>query len=220
MANVLRAAGVRRAVLAAGLILWLAALVPGVRALRAFESTAGKMAAAPGDWPSQVPLVGATRLPTLVVALHPRCSCSQATLAELEGAAAEFNHPYNAVLLIYRPRGDRYDWERSSLYREAQQALHASVVIDNDGELAREFGAFTSGEVLYYSAPDSNAKRHLLFSGGITGGRGMVGANVGVEALKIAANSGAPLPVKDVSPKVYGCGFAALSAATGRPATP
>lgn len=210
------------------IIAWLIALVPGVRYLLTYEYTPGKMEAAPVSWPSRVPFEGDASLPTLVVVLHPRCSCSKATLTELEEAASGFNHPYNALMLIYQPRGEKYNWQHVITYREAQQALHAKVVMDDDGELAAGFGALTSGEVLYYSASDplstkKETPRRLLFSGGVTGSRGMVGENAGVEALKTAVN-GTPryqrIGKTIVSTAVYGCGFATLGGSNKKQETP
>ncbi|ADW67132.1 hypothetical protein [Granulicella tundricola] len=190
-------------------LVWLLAMVPGVRYLLAYEHTAGSQGTAPRGWPKGMPQVGDAALPTLVVALHPRCSCSQATLAELEEAAQGFGHPYNAVLLIYRPKGSDYEWQKVDLYRDAQKALHARVMLDDDGQYSAAFGAETSGEVLYYSAAKGAAGRRLLFSGGVTGSRGMVGGNDGIEALKSAFKLDRE-PEHAKTP-VFGCGlFAAL----------
>jgi hypothetical protein len=190
--------------------LWILALIPGVRYLLRFETATGKQGIAPSGWNSSVLPSGNPHLPTLLVALHPKCSCSNATLTELEEAAQTFHTPYNAILLVDPPQGSTFDWQKISSYREAQKALHATVVLDAGGNLAADFGAFTSGDVLLYSAEDVHARRSLLFSGGVTGGRGMVGENRGVEALEAAFHN--PGSNSRFSSPVFGCGL--LSTAT------
>ena len=214
MLEALKLTSLRRFAAPAILAGWLLALTPGVRYLLSYETTPGKAAAAPEYWPSNVPATGDARIPILVVALHPMCSCSRATLTELEEAASEFHHPYNALFLIDQPRGAQYVWQQVSYYRDAQRSLNASVVLDEDGQLAARFGAFTSGEVLYYSAAEKDGRRRLLFSGGVTGSRGMVGPNAGITALKLAVNqtAGSQQGSKPMTHSpVFGCGFSALS---------
>ena len=184
--------------------LWVLALVPGVRYLVRFENTAGRRGFAPSDWHNTTTLSsGDARLPLLLVALHPKCSCSNATLTELEEAAQTFDHPYNAILLIDPPQGLSFDWRKTRAYREAQKALHATVVLDNDGKLAASLGAFTSGDVRLYAAEDAHSRRSLLFAGGVTGSRGMVGANSGVEGLKTAFRN--PENNPHATSPVFGC---------------
>ena len=195
----------RNLLLVCASVLWLIALIPGVRYLLAFEGTAGKQGLAPSDWQNTALSAGDPRLPTLLVMLHPKCSCSNATLSELQDAAQSFDHPYNAILLIDPPQGTSFDWRNISAYRDAQKALHASVVLDDNGKVAASFGVFTSGDVLFYSAEDSHRHRSLLFSGGVTGGRGMVGSNRGIASLTAAfQNSGQNF---HATTPVYGCGL-------------
>lgn len=204
----------KRLVLPAIAGLWILALVPGIRYLLAFERTPGGEAPPAVVWPVQLATNQNPHLPTLVVALHPRCSCSQATLTELDEAAKDFGHPFNAILLIDQPRGANYEWRQVSFYREAQQALHAKVILDDDGLFAARFGALTSGDVFLYSSEDSSAKRSLLFAGGVTASRGMIGPNKGIEALKLAFKTNSH--VQHASSPVFGCALFATSASQDR----
>jgi len=204
----------KRLVLPALAGLWILALVPGIRYLLAFERTPGGEAPPAVTWPVELATNQDPHLPTLVVALHPRCSCSQATLAELDEAAKDFDRPFNAILLIDQPRGANYEWRQVSFYREAQQALHAKVVLDDDGLLAAHFGALTSGEVFLYSAEDRSSKRSLLFAGGVTAARGMIGPNKGVEALKLAFQTNTH--AQHASSPVFGCALFATTASQDR----
>lgn len=194
-------------------VLWILALVPGVRYLLKFENTAGKQGLAASDWSSAALRSGDPHLPTLLVALHPKCSCSDATLSELEDAAQTFHGPYNAILLIDPPQGTTFDWQKINSYREAQKALRAAVVLDPGGKLAAGFGAFTSGDVLLYSAEDTHSRRSLLFAGGVTAARGMVGSNRGVEALEAAFHH--PGNNLHATAPVFGCGLGNAPAAEG-----
>jgi hypothetical protein len=209
---------------------WLVALVPATRKLMAFEWTTG----ATGFTPSRLTTSATTRIAQndtreaiLVVAIHPLCSCTRATLKELEDFAPKWKHPYRTTLLIYKskpqpnsaaPVSD-FDWHRASYIREAQQTLNAEVVDDINGEQAAKLGALTSGEVFLYSAADQRGSRRLLFSGGVTAGRGMEGENGGIAALEQAINAQS-LNAASTQPgthsPVYGCGLAALSNPTPR----
>ena len=176
-------ASARRVVIVVLAGFWIVAFTYGMRAMLRFERTPGQIASAPTHWPIGVPEWGSAQLPTLVVALHPRCSCSRASLDELEQAAQTFGASYNAVLLIYQPAGGDIDWRNNALYRDAQTSLHANVVLDTNGLLAQSFGAETSGEVMLYSGQDHSGIRNLLYAGGVTGARGVDGANPGVDSL-------------------------------------
>jgi hypothetical protein len=193
----------RRIFASAVAVVWCLALVPGIWYLLAFETTPGLQSSPASAWPAHFVTDQDPRLPTLVVALHPRCACSQATLAQLEEAAKHFEHAYNAILLIDVPRGADYQWREVSFYREAQKALHAKVILDEDGRLAASFGALTSGEVFFYSAADKLAKRSLLFAGGVTGSRGMIGPNKGIAALMTAFQQNSH--TEGAHPPVFGC---------------
>jgi hypothetical protein len=209
---------------------WLVAMVPATRKLMAFEWTTG----ATGVTPSRLTTSASTRIAQndghsalLVVAIHPLCSCTRATLKELEDAAPSWRQPYRTTFLIYKSKPQPssaistpdFDWHHAAYIREAQQALNAEVVEDINGEEAAKLGALTSGEVFFYSAPDQQNSRRLLFSGGVTAGRGMEGENGGIVALDQAINAQS-LDAASTQPEahapVYGCGLAALSNPTPR----
>ena len=197
--------GLKKTLFPALAVLWLLAVIPGIRYLLAYEGTAGMQDKAPAEWPAGVPQFGEPDTPTMVVALHPRCSCSAATLTELEEAFAETGPKVSTVLLIAQPRGADYQWHDVKLYREAQQALHARVVLDDGGAYAARFGAQTSGEVLFYSAAAGGQPRKLLFSGGVTGSRGRADENASIELLKAAYHGRRRLT--PASTPVFGCGL-------------
>lgn len=202
----------RRAIAPALVLLWVLAALPGIRSLLAFESTPGRQAAAALHWPARLLSGQNAGLPTLIVVLHPRCTCSQATLEELAEASREFDRPYNAIFLIDQPHASGFQWEKVSFYRAAQKALHARVVLDEDGHLGASFGALTSGEVFLYSAEAGSSARSLLFAGGVTPGRGMLGSNQGIEGLKLAFKGQGQAK----QTPVFGCALASLAQDRGR----
>jgi hypothetical protein len=71
------------------------------------------------------------------------------------------------------------------------------VAPDRNGVEARRFGAGTSGHVVIYGGDG-----RLLFSGGITGARGHVGDNVGLERAIASLRADSPTCAR--SP-VFGC---------------
>jgi hypothetical protein len=134
----------------------------------------------------------------MLVFLHPRCSCSFATLSELARIAVR--HKPGATLptidiLFYRPRNSA--WMPGELWERAQQLPGAQMHWDEGGREARRFGATTSGFVLLY---DSSG--HLLFSGGVTGSRGHEGTNYGIERLMASLDTSARTPESSL---VFGC---------------
>jgi hypothetical protein len=69
-------------------------------------------------------------------------------------------------------------WADSGLIASAAAIPGVAVIPDPDGRTAREFGAVTSGQAMLYD-PDGR----LLFSGGMTSGRGHEGDNFGAQAI-------------------------------------
>ena len=190
----------RRSILITLLIAgWCAALVPGVRYLFAYEHTAGAQSGAPTRWPAGITLARSTTTPTLVVAMHPRCTCTRATLTELEALATAPHPPFATILLIYQPEdaGAPAAWRDLSIYAAAQKSLHAQIVLDPGGHIAEKFAAETSGEALLYAADGT-----LRYQGGVTGARGMEGNNAGLITLRAAL---AQPTSSQPSKPVFGC---------------
>jgi hypothetical protein len=84
-----------------------------------------------------------------------------------------------------RPAGFTTSWTESSLWQEAQAIPDVHVAEDKDGIEARLFASHTSGQTILY---DGNGC--LLFSGGITSGRGHSGDNAGRDSIIALVNGG------------------------------
>src|ERR1044071_7944035 len=72
-----------RPVLVACFALWLVAVGSGRGVLVRYSAAPGMAAGAPALWPADSHLGRSPTLPTLVMLVHPKCSCSRASLGEL-----------------------------------------------------------------------------------------------------------------------------------------
>jgi hypothetical protein len=110
--------------------------------------------------------------------MHPRCSCSRASLQELSRLLARFQEHVSAAILFYSPDGVEHDWEKTDLWSTASSLPGVQVVRDINGAEAKLFQVYTSGYTVLY-----NTAGHLLFHGGITPSRGHSGDNAGSQAI-------------------------------------
>jgi hypothetical protein len=181
-----------------------------------FAATPGEQGAAPEQWPREIPspwpgnqATHSDPTPTLVVFIHPRCSCTPATLEQLDRILDQSHVAVRIALAVYRskvvdegvgaatnPPGDEH--ATSPGLAEAG-LLHRAfkIVPDLNGELARRFGAATSGEIVLYAADGQR-----LFQGGITAERSHLGDSAGGAALRNALETGA---AQNSAATVFGC---------------
>jgi hypothetical protein len=159
---------------------WCAAVGAGFYALESYTATPGDQAAPPGQWPEGSPVQRIPGRHNLVIALHPRCPCSRASVAELERILALAPTPVCVHVLAYEPASAAPDdqWRDTDLVRRVRRIPGVFIWADVDATEARRFGARTSGDVLLYG-PDGT----LLFHGGLTSARGHEGESAAHEAL-------------------------------------
>ena len=166
-------------------VIWLCLGAVGLAMLWQYDNAPGEAANAPGAWPSGSRLIRATDTPTLVMLAHPQCTCSYASLGELEELLARTDaHPRTYVVFL-KPAAFGEGWEKTDLWRAATRLPNVSVVRDDDGVEARSFGAATSGQTMLYDRAG-----RLQFSGGITGSRAHRGDNAGRQSLLTLLNGG------------------------------
>src|SRR5437868_1289276 len=130
----------------------IAATSFGIRELLVFDNTAGPAGKVPAGWPRASAVERPRNRPELLVFVHPYCSCTFATIDELEQLETRLrgaNAP-EVDILVYRPRNSR--WAPNSLWKKAQALPQARVRWDDDAREARRFGVLTSGYTLLYSA--------------------------------------------------------------------
>ena len=116
-------------------------------------------------------------MPTLAVLMHPRCSCSHASLQELSRLLMHFQGNVSAAILFYSPDSVEHNWEKTDLWSTAISLPGVRVIRDINGAEAKLFRVYTSGYTVLYDAAG-----HLLFHGGITH-RGHSGDNAGSQAI-------------------------------------
>ncbi len=169
------------------------------------DSTPG----AQGNAPAMIPVIsgvpGDTPGPTLIMAIHPRCPCSVASLHELERVHnAEGNTPLRIILLVGTPEPVDDEW-REAVERVRASATFAHVVLDAGGRQAEILGMKTSGSTCLYDAGG-----RLIFSGGLTVARGVEGASVAsdrlIELLHTTFGKSTPGVAREgVKTPVFGC---------------
>lgn len=129
-------------------------------------------------WPAEATHPLSAHRPTLVMFVHPDCSCSGASLEELSRLMVTRRGEVALQIWFYQPIAGYESWLESPLRKVAQALPDAAVLTDFDGREAHRFGAETSGYVALY-APDGTR----LFGGGITLARGHRGTSVGERAI-------------------------------------
>jgi hypothetical protein len=178
-------------------IVWAAATVVGMSLLWNYSLAAGAPAAAPATWPADSALSRVPGRSTLVVLAHPRCPCTQATIAELATIMRYASDRVTTHVLFSTPTGSGPDWQQTDLWQSAAAIPGVDVMSDVDGVEARRFGALTSGQVLLYDGDD-----RLAFAGGITAARGHRGPNVGAATVRSVLEDH---PGEQRRTRVFGC---------------
>ena len=173
------------------------ATVTGMTALMAFNATAGAEMASPAHWPIGTSLERSRTAQTILVFAHPFCSCTRATLEELDTILLPRKLRDQPIVIILFSRTDS-TWKPGDTWSRASKVANASPQWDQNGNEAKLFGARTSGLVLLYDAHGL-----LLFDGGITASRGHAGGNFGADRLAAALDSGHPS--EEPPSRVFGC---------------
>src|SRR5215831_13524300 len=155
---------------------WILAVGAGMHALLVHSAAPGPKGEAPARWPEGVPRPSG--LPTLVMVVHPRCPCSRASVGELSRIMTLCRGRTAARVLFVKPAGFEREWVRTDLWDSAASIPGVEVFCDDEGAMARRFGARTSGDTLLFDAGGE-----LLFHGGITEARGHWGDNAGRSAI-------------------------------------
>ncbi|MFK7817562.1 MAG: hypothetical protein AB8G99_02490 [Planctomycetaceae bacterium] len=198
-ATSLRQHPIRQRYALGAIALWLVAALTGMALLTLCSATPGSPANTPSQWPSETGFQPSSEQASIVVFLHPHCACSVASVRQLERALPHIAQPVSLRLFFYCPGGEADIWVRANVWDAASHLPGADRVIDRDGKTARQFGATTSGHICVFSSDG-----RLVFSGGITPGRGHEGDNPASDALVSAANGILSEPF--ISP-AFGCPF-------------
>jgi hypothetical protein len=130
------------------------------------------------------------------------CPCSRAALRELERILARSGDRVTARVVFMRSLRAGSDPRGSSLWSQAASIPGVTPSVDEQGAVARAFGAETSGQTMLYGD-----KGELLFAGGITQPGGHEGDNPGRDAVE-ALVRGEPRPATAAGharASVFGC---------------
>ncbi len=166
-------ARIKKTLLSLGIALWLGAAAWGTKLLTEYSFEAGASGRPAETWPAEAGISRADGIPTLVLALHPECACSRATLDELGVILTRTTPHLRAVIVFTDPEPDR-PAGASTLFKTASSMPGVTLMRDRDGTTLKKFNFLTSGETRLY-----DPHGHLLFKGGITPSRGHPGENPG-----------------------------------------
>jgi hypothetical protein len=168
-----------RTVLTIAVAAWLGAVASGFAIFQRYESTPGSAGTPNIDWPADSPILLESNRLTLVLAIHPRCPCSAATVEVLERVLGPRPGRAKLNVLLFKPANEPASWASSSTSRALADIADTQTWLDDGGREATRFGAVTSGQLLIYDAGG-----RLRFAGGITAVRGQSGANAASVALE------------------------------------
>jgi hypothetical protein len=186
-------------VIGLGVLAWVGGVAWGLQKIQAYSSTPGQAAVAPAVWPGSPLVAPVAGRDTLVMFIHPQCSCTRASLSELQTILDTAHGSVAAWVVVLKPHGMGDGWTHSETWSTASHMAGVNVVTDDEGSEAELFGASTSGYTVVY---DASGK--LLFTGGITRARGHVGDNLGRERVLSLVQTG----TADASThEVFGCGL-------------
>jgi hypothetical protein len=181
--------------------LWALAVGEGAVHIARYDNTPGAPSSATAQWPITTALSLASDRDTLVMFVHPKCPCSEASVQELAKIMLACRDRLGATVVFFRPDGASDDWAKTGLWKTATATPGVRTQIDSDAALAREFDAQTSGQVFVYEPSG-----RMIFSGGITDSRGHAGDNAGEDAVVALATGQTTLHSEEPArAPVFGC---------------
>lgn len=189
----------KRWCLAVGVFAWLVVVLAGVWFMNADSFVPSVAGNASEVWPEGTTLARNETGHTLVVALHPECPCSRATLEELGKIMARSDGRLRTQVWCVQYAEIEDKAEQSALWSQAKRIPGIELRVDPEGREAKRFNMRVSGETRLYG-PNGE----LLFQGGITAARGHAGDNPGeATILNLITDRRTPGDVKNTP--VFGC---------------
>lgn len=159
--------------------LWILLVGLGLSLLISFSNSSGPVGPAKLIWPEKSKIGRDSSRPNLIIFLHPKCSCSRATVGELERLMVFIREKISISVVFSIAGGDTGEVLGSDLATSVKRIIGVdSVFIDEDDVESTLFGAKTSGQSYLY---DKNGA--LVFSGGLTSARGHMGDSAGRDAI-------------------------------------
>ncbi len=199
----------RRATAIGSIVVWSASIALGFGALHLYEITPGPSGPSLGAWPATAAIQPVLGKINLVMAVHPRCPCTRASLAMLGEIVKNPKIEAAVRLLVYRPERSDADWAGSSCRAALSAIPNSERVDDPGGKFAESFGLATSGATVVFDATGQKQ-----FQGGLTSATGRLELSAGgADVLAILAGR----PTSQPTAKVFGC---ALRSSTNRSEMP
>jgi hypothetical protein len=180
-------------------LVWVLAVLMCYAQFLAYEAKPAETETPPAVWPPESALPLATGRMNLVMFIHPKCPCTNASLNELAILMTRCAPNVKAYAVFLKPDGVDEDWEKTTYWQRASEIPGVRVVSDIGERESRRFNATTSGETLLFGADG-----RLLFAGGITGARGHEGDNQGLDSIVAIVKEG---DVRCPRTGVFGCGL-------------
>lgn len=184
--------------------LWVVAIATGSWFMLRHEFEAGARVPAPSHLPPELAQIFPESKPlTLVVAIHPECPCTAASIEQIERLIARNRHSIQAVALFWTDgTAPKNSLSIENGYWERLAALpNVTVLADPGGVMAEKLGAVVSGSVAAY-----DAQGNLRFQGGLTASRGHAGSSNGMDAVEAIARGEFPSEIAETP--AFGCALA------------
>src|SRR5690348_2721028 len=99
-----------RAAIAIGVLAWVAGVAWGLQKIESYSSTPGTAATVPAQWPGSALVTPQAGRSTLVMFMHPQCSCTRASLEELKAILDKTGDAVSAWVVVLKPDGMGDDW--------------------------------------------------------------------------------------------------------------
>lgn len=186
----------RTIALATGLVAWIGCMATGFALLQRYAATPGSARAPATDAASLMASYRQSGHGLVVMAVHPMCPCTDASLSELADLLARSNGRCDAVVLEFRPPAPPTDWPATEPFHFLG-GVKVPVVPDVGGRLAAALGAETSGHAVFVDSTGA-----VRFHGGITIARGHRGRSPAQDAI-LAALRGSEMTLS--AAPVFGC---------------
>jgi hypothetical protein len=178
------------------LVAWVVGLATGFGALERYAATAGRVHAPQAGAEAFLAQHHRPARGLIVMAVHPLCPCTRASLAELGDLLARSGGTCDALIVEYHPGTPPADWTSSGPSMDLG-GVRVPVLQDRDGTIARELGAETSGHLVFV-----DPRGDVRFQGGLTLARGHRGRAPAQDAILALLAGGQPAVTRA---PVFGC---------------
>jgi hypothetical protein len=149
--------------------LWAVLVIFGTAAVARHDMQPGPQIAGAAEWPATSGVQRSASNLTLIMAVHPQCACSRASLNELAEIMSRAEGRLSATILFVAPIGATDAFVHGALWNQARQVPGVKVAIDPCGLKAAAFGAATSGQILLYASNEPATRRSPVFGCALVG---------------------------------------------------